>query len=209
MTTTQALLAFIAAASILTVTPGVDTALVLRSAAVGGPRPAAFAAVGIGLGCLMWGALVSLGLGALLATSQIAFTIVKMLGAAYLLWLGCGLIFRPREALNVGSEATPQAEKWGALRRGLLTNMLNPKVGVFYITFLPQFVPAGASVAAFSSALACIHVLLGLGWFAVLIAATVPMNRLIQRPRVLKMMDRMTGAVFVAFAVKLALTERR
>ena len=80
MTITETLLAFIAAASILTITPGVDTAMVLRSAAAGGPRPAAYASIGIALGCLIWGAAVSIGLGALLAASEVAFTLVKWLG---------------------------------------------------------------------------------------------------------------------------------
>ncbi|MES2442745.1 MAG: LysE family translocator [Pseudomonadota bacterium] len=189
----------------LTVTPGVDTALVLRTAAVSGPRPAGFAALGIALGCLVWGAAVSLGLGALLAASELAYTIVKWAGAAYLLWLGIGLIVRPRRALDRGA-AKPAGEAWQALRRGLLTNLLNPKVGVFYISFLPQFVPAGARIASFSFLLAAIHVVLGLVWFAALIAATVPLGRVLARPRVVTALDRLTGGIFVAFGVKLALT---
>ena len=206
MTLTQALLAFIAAASILTITPGVDTALVLRSAAGAGPRPAAYAAIGIGLGCWLWGAAVSVGLGALLAASEVAFTIVKWAGAAYLLYLGLGMILRPRQGFHPAETGVARVDPWPSLRQGLLTNLLNPKVGIFYITFLPQFVPAGASVASFSILLATIHVLLGLAWFALLIAATVPMGRLLKRPRVVRAMDRVTGAVFVAFGAKLALS---
>jgi threonine/homoserine/homoserine lactone efflux protein len=207
MTLFPSLLAFIAAASILTVTPGLDTALVLRTAAVSGPRPAWFATVGIGLGCLVWGAAVSVGLGALLAASELGYTIVRWAGAAYLLWLGIGLISRPRRGLEpAGDEAAPERDARQALRRGLLTNLLNPKVGVFYITFLPQFVPAGASVAGFSFLLAAIHVVLGLIWFAILIAATVPLGRVLARPRVVTALDRLTGGIFVAFGVKLALT---
>src|SRR5260221_13281973 len=96
MTYWQSLLAFIAAAGVLTVTPGVDTAMVLRFATVGGPRRAALAGVGIGLGCLVWGASVALGLGALLAASEFAFSVLKVAGAAYLLWLGVGLLWKPR-----------------------------------------------------------------------------------------------------------------
>jgi threonine/homoserine/homoserine lactone efflux protein len=203
MTMLQSLLAFLLAASILTVTPGVDTAMVLRTAAVGGPRPAGFAALGIALGCLVWGAAVSMGLGALLAASELAYAILKWTGAAYLLWLGIGLIVRPRRAIAAGGEAGGDGRQ--ALRRGLLTNLLNPKVGVFYVTFLPQFVPAGASVAAFSFLLAGVHVVLGLAWFAVLIAATVPLGRVLARPHVVTAMDRLTGGIFVAFGLRLAL----
>lgn len=206
MTIAEALLAFIAAAAILTVTPGVDTAMVLRSAASGGTRPAAYAAAGIALGCLVWGAAVSIGLGALLAASQLAFTVVKWAGAAYLLYLGLKLIARPRERLDAPAETSARMDAGQSLKQGLLANLLNPKIGVFYITFLPQFVPAGANLAAFSFLLAAIHVLLSLAWFAVLIAATVPMGRFMRRPRVVKAMDRITGGVFVAFGAKLALS---
>lgn len=207
MTTVQALLAFIAAASILTLTPGVDTVMVLRFAASGGTRPAVYAAVGIGLGCLVWGAAVSVGLGALLAASEIAFTVVKWAGAAYLLYLGVKLIARPRARLDASELGSPKLDAWQSLRQGLMTNILNPKVGVFYITFLPQFIPVGASVALFSFLLATIHVLLSLVWFAVLIAATVPMGRLLRRPRAVKSLDRVTGGVFIAFGAKLALSK--
>jgi len=207
MTNTEALLAFIAAASILTITPGVDTAMVLRSAAAGGPRPAAYASIGIALGCLIWGAAVSIGLGALLAASEFAFTVVKWAGAAYLLYLGLKLIVHPRNRLDLCDVGSAQIDSLLSLRQGLLTNLLNPKVGVFYITFLPQFVPAGANVALFSFLLATIHVILGLAWFAALIAATIPIGGVLRRPGVIKAMDRVTGAVFVTFGAKLALSD--
>jgi threonine/homoserine/homoserine lactone efflux protein len=207
MTIAQSLIAFSAAAALLTITPGVDTAMVLRTAAGGSARRAAFAAAGIGLGCLVWGAAVSLGLGALLAASEIAFTIVKWLGAAYLLWLGIHLMLRPRDRLTITDDGPAAADRGSrsALARGFLSNLLNPKVGMFYITFLPQFVPAGVNVAAFSFLLACVHVLLGAFWFALLIAATVPLGRLLSRPGIVKALDRITGGVFVAFGVRLAL----
>jgi len=204
VTTAQALIAFIAAAAVLTITPGLDTALVLRSAAAGGPRPAAFAALGIALGCLVWGAAVSVGLGALLAASELAYTILKWAGAAYLLWLGARLLLRPRQSFDAaGSAATGQRQ---SLQQGLLTNLLNPKVGVFYVTFLPQFMPAGADVVSFSFLLAAIHVVLGLLWFALLISATVPLGCFLRRPRVVTALDRVTGGVFVAFGARLALS---
>jgi threonine/homoserine/homoserine lactone efflux protein len=211
MTYWQSLLAFIAAAGVLTVTPGVDTAMVLRFATVGGPRRAALAGVGIGLGCLVWGASVSLGLGALLAASEFAFSVLKVAGAAYLLWLGVNLLWKPRRTF--AADAGPpegKSDRLGldALRRGFLTNMLNPKVGVFYVTFLPQFVPAGANMAGYTFLLACIHVLLGGFWFAALIVATLPLRRLLARPQVVQAMDRLTGCVFVAFGLKLALSRR-
>ena len=207
MTIEQALIAFVAAASILVITPGLDVALVLRSAVAAGPRAASFVSAGIALGCLVWGAAVSIGLGALLAASELGFTLLKWAGAAYLLYLGAKLIARPRRGFDAAVESSTQGTGLQSFRHGFLTNILNPKVGVFYVTFLPQFIPAGVSVAAFSSLLAAIHTLLGLLWFAVLIAATVPMSRLLARPRVVRFADRLTGTVLVLFGAKLLLSK--
>ena len=205
----EAILAFFVAAAVLTVTPGLDTALVLRTAAAGGPRPAIFAVVGIALGCLAWGGIVAIGLGALLAASALAFTIVKYLGAAYLLWLGAKLLLKPREKFSAEAGAEPaRSGSWNAFGRGFLTNMLNPKVGLFYVTFLPQFVPSGVDVAAFSFLLAAIHAVQGVIWLGVLVAATIPMSRFLSRPNVVRTTDRLTGGVFIAFGVKLALSRQ-
>ena len=200
--------AFLAAATILTLTPGVDTAMVLRAATVEGRRAAILAALGIGLGCLVWGAAVALGLGALLRASELAYAVVKLAGAAYLVWLGVGLLLRPRQVLTENGGADPAVRR-DAFWRGLLTNLLNPKVGVFYVTFLPQFVPYGAPVAMTTFLLVCVHVVLGLIWFASLIAATRPLGRFLQRPRAVRLLDRLTGIVFVGFGVRLALSSSR
>jgi threonine/homoserine/homoserine lactone efflux protein len=203
------LLAFLAAASVLTVTPGVDTAMVLRAATVNGRRPAVLAAAGIGLGCLIWGTAVSLGLGALLRASELAYTIVKFGGAAYLMWLGAKLLFTPRAALDTAPAQSASRDGRNAFSRGFLTNLLNPKVGVFYVTFLPQFVPAGAGVAVYSFFLACLHVVMTLAWFATLIAATVPLGKFLRRPKAVRVLDRLTGGIFVAFGLKLATSSAR
>jgi len=203
------LLAFVAAISILTITPGLDTVIVLRSATANGRRSAVLAAIGVALGCLIWGASVSLGLGTLLQASELAYTLVKAAGAAYLVWLGGKLLLRPRTALNSDAPRGRVQGGGDAFWRGFLTNLLNPKVGVFYVTFLPQFVPAGADVAAYSFFLACIHVLLTLVWFGLLIAATAPLNRFLRRPAAVKTLDRLTGAVFIAFGLKLVTSSTR
>lgn len=198
------LLAFVAAASVLTLTPGVDKAMVLRAATVDGRRPAQMAALGIALGCLAWGAAVSLGLGALLQASEMAYTCVKVLGAAYLIWLGGKLILAPREVLSDEDRLEAPSDARTAFFRGFLTNVLNPKIGIFYVTFLPQFVPLGANVAGHTFLLACIHVLLTLTWFGALIAATVPLSHFLHRPTVVKTLDRVTGGVFIVFGLKIA-----
>jgi len=216
MTPATALLAFCLAAGILTLTPGLDTALVLRTSAVEGGRRALLAGLGVCAGCLAWGVVAALGLGSLLAASQTAYDILRIGGAAYLFYLGVKLLWRavrrpgaPMPAAAHGPAALPMSGtglQW--FLRGCLTNVLNPKVGVFYVTFLPQFMPAGVSVLGFSLLLAGLHALMGVLWFAVLVAATRPLARWLQRPSVLRSLDGLTGAVFLAFGLKLALERR-
>jgi threonine/homoserine/homoserine lactone efflux protein len=204
---TASLVAFTAAASLLTVAPGLDTALVLRTAATEGPRRAALAGLGIAIGCFGWAIAVALGLGALLAASAFAYAALRWIGAAYLVWLGYKMLRHSRRAVLAAGQNASGAR--AAFAKGVLTNLLNPKVGIFYVSFLPQFVPDGTSVAPYILLLGAIHATLGLLWFACLIAATQPLTRILSRPAVVQTMDRITGGVFVAFGVGLALEFRR
>lgn len=206
MSPLEAIAGFAVAAGLLTILPGLDTALVLRTAAVEGPRRAALAGLGITLGCLVWGTAVAVGLGALLAASHLAFTVLKWAGAAYLLRLGIGMLIRPRRSFELGGESAGAGGRDRPLRRGLLTNLLNPKIGVFYVSFLPQFMAKGVPAGPFLVLLAAIHGLIGLAWFAVLITATRPLARALKRPATVAWLDRVTGGVFVAFAARLALS---
>ena len=207
MSVYASLFAFIAAASLLTIAPGLDTALVLRTAATLGPRRAALAGLGIAVGCFGWALLVALGLGALLAASQAAYTTLRWVGAAYLIWIGYKLLRQPRASFL--PERNGADGKAAAFTTGLLTNLLNPKVGVFYVSFLPQFVPQGVSVAPYMLLLGAIHALLGLIWFGCLIIATRPLARFLEKPSVVRNCDRLTGGMFIAFGVGLALQSRR
>ena len=201
--TAAALIAFVLAAGLLTVTPGIDTALVLRTAGVEGARKAALAGLGIALGCLAWGVFVALGLGLLLQASELAYTILRWAGAAYLVWLGIKLIRSRREGLIEAEAEKTDGGAW--LRRGLLTNLLNPKVGIFYVSFLPQFIPAGADVQSTTILLAAIHAGLGLAWFGALILATRPIAAALRRPGTVRLLDRLTGGLFLMFGARLAL----
>jgi threonine/homoserine/homoserine lactone efflux protein len=198
----QSLVAFTLAAALLTVTPGLDTALVLRTAAAEGSRRAFAAALGICLGCLAWGGLVAVGLGVLLEASELAYQLLKWAGAAYLLYLGVRLIAVPRSPPVAGEGRPPPGSNW--FLRGLMTNLLNPKVGAFYVSFLPQFIPAGASVPATTLLLAVIHSALGLVWFLLLIGATRPLARRLRDPALVRLLDRLTGGVLILFGLKLA-----
>lgn len=211
----QALLAFTAAAGLLTITPGLDTALVLRTAAVEGPRRAMLAGAGICVGCLAWGLGASVGLGALVAASELAYDVLRILGACYLIFLGSKLLLRRRSSASgvgesdaePGSHSDTPALRWFV--RGFFTNILNPKVGVFYATFLPLFIPAGVNVTGFSMLLASIHAAQGILWFALLTSATRPLAHWLGRPGVVATLDRATGAVLVGFGLRLALQRGR
>jgi len=200
--------AFVAAASLLTITPGLDTALVLRTAATSSVRQAVHAGLGIVVGCFGWGVLVAMGLGALLMASQVAYSVLKWVGAAYLIWTGYKMLRHPRASFVVNETGALNAGRT-AFGTGLLTNLLNPKVGIFYVSFLPQFVPPGVLVAPYLLMLAAIHSLLGVVWFSCLIAATRPISRFLRRPAIVKGCDRVTGGMFVAFGIGLALETRR
>jgi len=144
MTVGQALFSFTLAAGLLTITPGLDTTLVLRTGAVEGGKHAMLAGIGICFGCLLWGVAASFGLSALLAVSGFAYNVLRIAGAVYLGYLGIKLIVRAFTFTSSNIAVGPVLEGdqgrdnslW--LKRGLLTNLLNPKVGVFYLSFLPQ-----------------------------------------------------------------------
>lgn len=206
MSITENLLAFTLAATLLTLTPGLDTALVLRTATVEGKRQALRAALGINAGCLLWGAAVAFGLGALIAVSELAFNLLKYCGAAYLAWLGLNMLLRPRRAFAPAGTAEKPGANW--FLKGMLGNVLNPKVGIFYVSFLPQFIPQGQPLVLWTFGLVSIHVVLGLIWSLLLIGATRSLSGVLQREKVIQWMDRTTGMIFVLFAARLALSRR-
>jgi threonine/homoserine/homoserine lactone efflux protein len=206
MTITESLSAFVFAAGLLTLTPGIDTTFVLRASTFDGPIRGAQATAGILLGCLVWGALVAFGLAALITASPLAYGVLKWAGALYLLWLGGRMLARPRATLPTAADsANGGRANW--FWRGLAGNLLNPKMGVFYVSFLPQFGPRGVAVAPYILLLAAIHAALGLAWCGTLILASRPLGRAMRRPMVIKTLDRLTGVVFIGFGARLALSK--
>ena len=207
MTLLPALATFVAADALLSVAPGLDTALIVRPAAAEGSRRAFLATLGIGLGCMVWGLATALGLSVLLTASRTAYTVLKWAGAAYLVWMGLNLLLRPRDHFDLKVAGAPRG-RGGWLLKGFLTNILNPKVGVFYVSFLPQFVPAGFDPPPFILLLAVIHAVVGTAWLGLLITAMRPLKAWLERPRVVRLLDRLTGLVFLGFGAKLALERR-
>jgi threonine/homoserine/homoserine lactone efflux protein len=215
MTVGQSLLAFVAASGLLTVTPGLDTALVLRTAATGGGRRALWTGAGICLGCLAWGVAAAVGLGALLAASQLAFETLRIVGGCYLVVVGSRMLWRTFGAAPTGRQDSDEVDGGReepasrSFARGLLCNLLNPKVGAFYVTFLPIFLPAGVSVRPYSVLLALIHAGEGMLWFGVLVVLARPFAAWLRRERVKKMLERTTGTVLVVGGAKLLLGRGR
>ncbi|WP_416339803.1 LysE family translocator [Pantoea eucrina] len=206
LTIMDALLAFSFAALLLTLTPGLDTALVLRTATVEGRKQAVHAALGISTGCLVWGAAVAFGLGALIAVSELAYDILKFCGALYLSWLGINMLLRPRKQLALADNTAKKGSNW--FLKGVLGNALNPKIGIFYVSFLPQFIPQGHSPVLWTFILVGIHIVIGTSWSMALISATRPLATILRKEQVIRWMDRTTGAIFLAFAARLALSRR-
>lgn len=205
MSITDALLAFTFAAALLTLTPGLDTALILRTSTIEGTRKAIQTQIGINAGCLAWAAAVACGLGALIAVSELAYNLLKWTGAAYLAWLGVKMLFKPRSQMG---EVRLAQGKQNCFLRGFFGNLLNPKVGIFYVSFVPQFIPTGHSPVLWTFGLVLIHLLLGTLWSALLIGCTRRLSSVLKRGKVVKWLDRSTGAVFLLFAARLALSRR-
>ena len=202
---TASLLAFIPVALLLTLIPGADTALVTRNALALGLRGARWTILGILTGCLLHATASALGLSAILATSARAYETVKLVGAAYLVWIGIQSI---RGASDHGS--APELNTRGAhpFTQGFLTNILNPKVALFYLTFLPQFIPADAPVLRTSLLLAMIHNVLGFAWLSLYARFVDRLRVALTRPMVKAWLERVTGGALVALGARLAWDRR-
>jgi threonine/homoserine/homoserine lactone efflux protein len=204
---TASLLAFVPVALLLTLIPGADTALVTRNALALGLRGARWTIVGILTGCLIHATASALGLSAILATSARAYDTVKLVGAAYLVWIGIQSI---RHAGAPATDAQPAAAPRGSnpYMQGFLTNILNPKVALFYLTFLPQFIPTGAPVLRTSLLLAMIHNVLGFAWLSLYARFVNRLRTALTRPVVKAWLERVTGGALVALGARLAWDRR-
>ena len=210
---TASLLAFIPVALLLTLIPGADTALVTRNALAFGMRGARWTILGICTGCLIHATASARGLSAILATSARAYETVKLVGAAYLVWIGVQGILQarghPERAERVEGSA-PEARSRGGhpFTQGFLTNILNPKVALFYLTFLPQFIPAGAPVLRTSLLLAMIHNALGFAWLSIYARFVDRLRVALTRPVVKAWLERVTGGALVLLGARLAWSRR-
>ncbi|MGW0884650.1 LysE family translocator [Streptomyces sp. NPDC002671] len=214
MTVSSAIASFAVVAGMLTIMPGLDTALVLRSAITLGRRRAFATALGILCGVLVWGVAAALGAAAVLTASHLLYDALRVAGAGYLAWLGIGMLRRTLKERGRpvsgdtanGAGATTAEATWArSWACGLGTSLLNPKNGVFYMAMLPQFIPSGAPHLLMGVVLATVHDLEGLVWFSALIFGTQLVRRWLNRGSVQRVIDAITGTVLVGFGIKLAL----
>jgi RhtB (resistance to homoserine/threonine) family protein len=201
-------LAFTLLAALMTLSPGADTLLVVRNVLRGGRRDGLATAFGICSGLYVHALLSALGISMILMHSAAAYTALKIAGAAYLAWLGLQSLrsaARERPHAAAGNARPAPVPAWRSYREGFITNVLNPKVIVFYLALLPQFIGAGDPVLAKSLLLTAIHVVEGIVWFAIVSFLVDRSRRYFLRPLLRRWIDGLCGAFLVALGVRLAL----
>lgn len=210
--------AFLGIAALLTIIPGADTALVTKNAITRGRTAAFFTTFGICLGCLCHATASALGLSVVLRESARLYEWVKLAGAVYLVYIGVRSLWaasrdrqissaKTQSVLREESDARPTSFRLRSFSEGLLTNLLNPKVAIFYLTFLPQFIAPGEPVLRTSLFLAGIHISMGLVWLCSYAVLLDRMSSVLTRSSVKRRLEAITGAVLIAFGLRLALDQ--
>jgi RhtB (resistance to homoserine/threonine) family protein len=204
------LLVFIGVAAIVIVVPGPDTAVVTKNVLVHGRRAAFGTSLGVSAGLSVWTLAAAIGVASLVRASAVAFTVLKLIGALYLVWLGLQAL---RAAGQTDSGALRSANKpamgaLGGFRQGFLSDLANPKIGIFFTSLLPQFVDPGHPVLLPFLALGAVFVLMTVVWLSAYCLIAARAAATLQRPRVRAAMDRFTGIVLIALGLRLAIEHR-
>jgi threonine/homoserine/homoserine lactone efflux protein len=204
----SSVLTFAIVAALITITPGLDTLLVIRTSLRSGRRSGLLATLGVCSGIFVWAVASAVGVSALLLASSVAFGVLRLAGAAYLLYLGVRMWWSHRgPALDL--EPGPALGPLAAYRTGLLTNLLNPKAGVMYVSLLPQFLPHGPAALPTALLLAAVHNAETALWLGGLVFGVEHLRHWLRRGGVRRTIDRFTALIFVAFAVRLTLETAR
>ncbi|TXC92299.1 LysE family translocator [Streptomyces sp. ISID311] len=199
-------------ALLVTMAPGPDTLLVLRNCVRGGRRTGAATAVGAGAGSLAWAVAAAVGLAAALQRWDAAFTVVRLAGAAYLVVLGAQALWTHRRPSAAPGPDLPDAREPDgrtdeplapvrAFRQGLLSCLLNPKVGIFFVAVVPQFLPEGHSVLGATLLLGAVDAVIAAGWLLLVVVCAGRLLRRLRRPRVHRNLERATGGVLIALGM--------
>lgn len=198
---------FVAVAILVVVTPGPDMTLVARNTFAGGRITGLATSAGTCTGLLVHATAAALGLSALLLASSQAFTVVKIAGAAYLIFLGIRTIIEAGRDASV-REGQKASDPWAAYRQGVLTNVLNPKVAVFFLSLLPQFVDPGQGFTIRLLLLSGLFIAMGLVWLTAYTLALHAVSAFVGRPPVRTVIETVTGGVLVVLGARLALERR-
>ncbi|WP_394251249.1 LysE family translocator [Vibrio profundi] len=198
--------AFLVAIVILTLTPGLDTALVIRNTTRSGAKDGYITSLGICLGLFVHATFSAIGISAILLQSAELFQFVKMIGAAYLIWLGASSLYgmlKGQQALSVTDSSHSQFDVRRSLREGFLSNVLNPKTAVFYLAFLPQFIDPNGSPFAHSMLMAGIHFCIAMVWQCSIAGAINSAKQALKNSSFMKWMEGVTGVVLISLGIKL------
>lgn len=200
---------FALAAALIVLLPGPDTLVVLRNLIRGGRRTAALTVVGVLSGLTVWVAAAAFGLAAVLHASADAYTALRIVGACYLLWLGIQTLRTRSNPQPLTVDEGPSRRRWlgSGYSAGLATDLLNPKVGVFFVTFLPGFVPSGEPVGRASLEFGAIFVVETALYFALLLFLAGRITRWMRDTTIRRRLDWATGTVLIGFGVRLAVEQ--
>ena len=200
------MLAFLGISLVVIMTPGQDTALTIRNTLVGGRGNGLRTALGVACGQLVWALAASTGLAALLAASEPAFDAIQLAGAAYLILLGAHAL---RDAIRGSAEAVaPAGGRRRGFQQGLVSNLGNPKMAVFFTGLLPQFAPAEGSALATMLALGTVFAALTLLWLTLYAFAVARARDSLSRPRVRRALDAVMGTALIALGIRIAAEQR-
>ncbi|GII82094.1 threonine transporter RhtB [Sphaerisporangium siamense] len=206
------LAAFIGSCFLIAMIPGVSTAIILRQTLRAGPSRGAAAMLGNETGVLLWALAAVFGLSALLTASEVAYEAIRIGGAAVLVWLGARSLWQSRRGGPGPGPAAPEAAPvpgaWRSYLLGLGTALANPKAAVFALSFLPQFVPAGAGVPATLMALALIWVAVDTVWYLAVIWLLARVRAVFERPRVRRALERISGVVLIGLGLRVVTDTR-
>jgi threonine/homoserine/homoserine lactone efflux protein len=200
----ETLVSFAGIAVLVSLTPGPATALVVRSAALHGRREALLVTFGNSTGIFMWAIASVLGISALVAASETAFWVLKIIGAVVLLWLGIQAL----RGTNSSEDAPPERTARTSFGSGLMTSFANPKLAVFFIALFPQFVPDGASVLPTTLEMATLLIAIDLIYFSLLAFVVARAHHAVVSSKLARRIERLTGAVMIGLGVRVALERR-
>ena len=201
----ERLIPFLAVAGVLTLTPGPDMALVLRNGVRGGARAAWWTGLGCCSGITCWALAATAGLSALLVASHSAFTVVKIVGGVYLAYLGASALRHLRRPVSASDQGPAAADWRTAYRQGLVSNLLNPKIALIFLTLLPQFVGSGEPVGTTTAKLAGAFLVMAVAWWRVFSLGVGALGRVLSRQRVRMALEGLTGMILIGLGVRVVL----